>query len=171
MLRKLEQKDISYMIEWMHDPLVYCQYRTNFKDMTEDNARDFIESSLTDKNINFAFTDSEDNYLGTISLKNISAIDHNAEYAIVTRRIAQGTDAAFNATIEILRYAFQNLSLHKVYLNVLEKNKRANRFYEKLGFIYEGKFAEHLFIRGEYYNINWYGMTKEHFLSLYDVFE
>lgn len=146
MLRKLQQKDIHRMLEWMHDPLVNCHFRANFSKMTEDDAKAFIENSFNDENVNFAFTDDNDNYLGTISLKNISKNDKNAEFAIVTRREAQGTGAAFKATIEILRYAFNDLALHRVYLNVLEDNKRANRFYEKCGFNYEGKFMEHLFI-------------------------
>ncbi|MBR1729923.1 MAG: GNAT family N-acetyltransferase, partial [Selenomonadaceae bacterium] len=105
MLRKLESKDISNMIEWMHDPLVYCNFRVNFKDMTEQDAQNFIDTSFDDNNQHFAFTDAKDNYLGTVSLKNISTRDKNAEYAIVTRRNYQGTGAAFKATIEVLNYA------------------------------------------------------------------
>ena len=144
MLRKLEKKDIPRMLEWMHDPLVNCHFRANFAEMDENKAEAFIEKSFTDENVHFAFTDTDDNYLGTVSLKNISSTDKNAEYAIVTRRKAQGTGAAFNATIDVLRYAFNELNLHRVYLNVREKNLRANAFYRKVGFKYEGKFIDHL---------------------------
>lgn len=167
MLRKLEQKDIPRMLEWMHDPMVNCLYRVDFDSMTEKDVKSFIETSFTNDNVNFAFTDDKDNYLGTVSLKHISFDNKNAEYAIVTRRDAQGTGAAFHGTIEILKYAFDSLGLHRVYLNVLEDNKRANRFYEKCGFRYEGKFIDHLFLREKYHNLNWYGISKEQFLSLY----
>ena len=41
----------------------------------------------------------------------------------------------------ILRYAFCELNLQRVSLNVFEYNPRAIRSYEKLGFIHEGRVA------------------------------
>lgn len=153
------------MLEWMQDELVTCNYRADFKKMKEEQIIEFIKNSFTEDNQNFAFVDEEDTYLGTISLKNISQKDFNAEYAIVTRRCAQGTGVAYKATEEILKYAFEKLKLQRVYLNVLEENKRANRFYEKCGFVYEGKALEHLYLGGEFKNLNWYGMTRDRFLD------
>ncbi|WP_455534654.1 GNAT family N-acetyltransferase [Roseburia inulinivorans] len=160
MLRKLEQKDVPYMLEWMHDPAVACNFRADFKNMTEQNAIEFVKNSFTEENQNFAFVDDNDEYMGTISLKHISATDKNAEYAIVTRTKAQGTGLAYNATQDILKYAFEELGLHRVYLNVLEENERANHFYKKCGFQYEGKFVDHLFLEGRYKNLNWYGICR-----------
>lgn len=167
MLRRLEIKDVPYMLEWMHDKMVNCNYRANFAEMKEETVIQFIKESCTNENQNFAFVDEEDTYLGTISLKNISRKDLNAEYAIVTRRCAQGTGVAYDATKEILKYAFEELQLQRVYLNVLEENIRANCFYKKCGFNYEGKFINHLYLRGEFKNLNWYGITKDKFL-VYD---
>lgn len=163
MLRRLKMKDIPHMMEWMQDEQVTRNYRANFAETTEEQVIQFIENSFTKDNQNFAFVDEEDTYLGTISLKNISVQDFNAEYAIVTRRCAQGTGAAYTATDEILKYAFEELKLQRVYLNVLEENKRANRFYEKCGFFYEGTFVNHLYLRNEFKNLNWYGITKDKF--------
>ena len=91
------------------------------------------------------------------------SIDKNAEYAVVTRKCAQGTGIAYEATMDILEYAFEKLGLHRVYLNVLEENVRANKFYKKCGFRYEGTFQDHLCIHGAYKNLNWYGIRKEDF--------
>ena len=51
MLRKLEQKDVPYMLEWMHDPAVACNFRADFKNMTEQNAIEFVKNSFTEENI------------------------------------------------------------------------------------------------------------------------
>lgn len=162
-LRKLEEKDIPDMLEWMHDTRVNEKFRFDFANMTEEKVHDFVQNSFTEKNQNFAFVGEDDRYLGTISLKNISFVDKNAEYAVVTGVQAQGTGAAYQATMDILKYAFEELGLHRVYLNVLVENQRANAFYKKCGFSYEGVFKEHLFIRGEYKDLNWYGITKEQY--------
>lgn len=149
------------MLEWMHDGRINCNFRFDFASMTREKALDFIENSFTEKNQSFAFVDENDKYLGTISLKNISMLDKSAEYAIVASIDAQGTGAAKVATEELLQYAFKELGLHRVYLNVLEENRRANRFYEKCGFVYEGCFREHLFLRGRYRNLNWYAIVDD----------
>jgi RimJ/RimL family protein N-acetyltransferase len=45
----------------------------------------------------------------------------------------------------ILRYAFEELNLHRVNLSVFEFNKRAIRSYEKCGFKYEGVMREFIY--------------------------
>ena len=120
-LRKLEERDVSAMLEWMHDETVANNFRFDFMSMTEEKALDFVSKSFSDENQHFAIVDEDDNYLGTISLKNISSTDNNAEYAIVLRRNFWGKGYAQKATAEILNYAFNTLKLHKVYLNVLSE--------------------------------------------------
>lgn len=164
-LRKLKPEDADLMLEWMADHNVTKNFRIDFQKMTKENVLEYISNSFSDKTQNFAFVDSDDNYLGTISLKNISLADRNAEYAIVTRAGAQGTGIAGQATVELLEYAFTSLELHRVYLNVLEENCRANSFYKKIGFKYEGTSREHLYINGEYKNLNWYAITNEEFMK------
>ncbi len=162
MLRKLESRDVTGMLEWMHDERVAKNFRFDFMSMTKEKALDFISHSFTDENQHFAIVDAQNNYVGTISLKNISAADSNAEYAIVLRREFWGKGYAQKATAEILDYAFNTLNLHKVYLNVLEENIRANKFYKKFGFAYEGTFKEHLRLpqgRG-YGTLCWYAIIS-----------
>ncbi len=64
------------------------------------------------------------------------------------------------ATQEILRYAFEELGLHKVYLNVLEDNVRAQKLYEKCGFVYEGSAVDAVKINGMYKTLKLYGIIN-----------
>ena len=66
-----------------------------------------------------------------------------------------------------MRIAFYELGLKRVYLNVITENKRANAFYKKIGFVYEGTFKKHILINGELKDLNWYRMLKEEFDELY----
>ncbi len=76
-------------------------------------------------------------------------------------RNSWGKGFAQKATKEILNYAFRTLHLHKVYLNVLAENIRANKFYKKCGFSFEGTFKDHIYIDGEgYKNLNWYAVIN-----------
>ena len=64
------------------------------------------------------------------------------------------------ATRLLLDKAFGEWGLNKVYLNVLESNLRAIRFYEKCGFKREGLLKEHIYKDGILANLCLYGMLK-----------
>lgn len=162
MLRKLKEKDAPFMLEWMMDEDINKFFHFSKQNISLENALNFIKTAQ-DMSVNrhYAVVDEKDEYLGTISLKNISLEDHNAEYAVCFRKKSIGSGISRNATEELLRIAFDELKLHKVYLNVLSDNIRAIKFYEKMGFIFEGEFIDHVCIDGEYKNLKWYAIRNE----------
>lgn len=170
-LRALVEKDAAGMLEWMHDPQIQKCFRFNTESKTMEDVISFIQTAESEpvhgKSVHLAIVNDEDEYLGTISLKEIDTTAHNAEYAISLRKCAQGKGIGALATKEILRIAFMDFKLEKVYLNVLADNEKAIRLYEKTGFVYEGLFRNHLFLNGEYKSLKWYSMLKSEYLSLY----
>lgn len=161
-LRELQLKDAEKMYEWMSDPEVIESLAIGRYPNSKEKIEEFIKSSWSDKNnVHFAIVTDNDEYAGTVSLKNINLIDRNAEYAIAIHKEYWGSDYANFATDNIISYGFKKLNLNKIYLNVISKNVRANKFYEKYGFIFEGTFKEHMFINGELIDLNWYCIFKK----------
>ena len=160
-LRPLMLKDAPLMLEWMHDPQIASNFQTDFINMTLEHVTSFIKNSWSQTNRHYAVVDETDEYLGTMSLKNIDFHNRNAEYAVCLRRKAQGTNAAMDATKQLFEVAFQELKLHKVYLNVYTDNLRANRFYQKAGFVYEGCSKDAVCVRGVFKSLNWYGIIGD----------
>ena len=167
MIRKLEMRDLPYMYEWMQEEAVTANLQADFASFTREMVSDFIKKAMEQNeksdNIHYAVTDEQDEYMGTISLKNISRKDKNAEYAIVTRSKAHGKGYAAEATKDILNLGFNEYGLEKIYLYVITKNIAANKFYKKCGFKEEGVFRKHLLIHGSLEDIRWYSMLKEEF--------
>ncbi|MEF9990270.1 MAG: GNAT family protein [Christensenellaceae bacterium] len=160
-LRELQSKDAPFMLEWMHDADIGGQFKKNMTCISKKDVEAFICNSKETKNdVHFAVIDENDEYLGTISLKNINTEDKNAEYAISMRKKAMGTGAAKFATEQIIEYGFYKLGLERIYLNVLSDNKRAVRFYEKFGFCYEGEFKKHIMIDKELKDLKWFAVLK-----------
>ena len=158
-LRPLEEKDAAGMLEWMTDPSITQYFRFDASSVTLKGCREFIANANKQADCrHYAIADAQDEYLGTISLKNIA--DGAAEYAISTRRSAHGTGAAMAATRRILEIAFQELDLKRVYLNVLKDNGRANAFYRKAGFRFVREEENALIIRGEKKSLNWYEIER-----------
>ena len=163
-LRLLERDDAFPMLEWMHDTDVVSVLPTSFEKMTIEDCFAFIETAKIsqEKDLHLAICDSNEDYLGTVSLKNINKKNVNAEYAITLSRRAIGTGAARFATQEILKIAFDNLNLERVYLCVFSDNIRAIKFYKKIGFIHEGTFRKHMILKdGQLHDLEWYAILKE----------
>lgn len=160
-LRPLEEKDAIGMLEWMTDPAITRFFRFDATKMTLESCKAFISESGKQPNCrHWAIVNGNDEYLGTISLKEIDG--DSAEYAISTRSCAHGTGAAMAATRQILDIAFGELGLDRVYLNVLTDNGRANAFYRKAGFRYTHREENALEIRGEMKSLNWYEIGKNY---------
>jgi RimJ/RimL family protein N-acetyltransferase len=60
----------------------------------------------------------------------------------------------------ILRYGFEDLNLHRIWLRVFETNQRAIRSYEKAGFTLEGKFRQAQYLDGKYVDVMIMSMLK-----------
>lgn len=166
-IRKLKIEDSIKMLEWMHNTDINQYFKSDFSSATKDTVMDFITYAMAERKNerHLAVTDNNDCYMGTVSLKNIDSKNKNAEYAISLCPEAIGKGYANFATKKILDIGFAEYSLIKIYLNVINRNVRAIKFYEKFGFIKEGEFKEHLIIRGQQYNLLWYRMLLSEYLS------
>ena len=166
-LRKLQMKDAMGMLEWMQDKSVIKYLRIDTTNASHERAENFIKAAndSSKQSIHMAIVNEEDEYLGTISLKNIDKKVKSAEYAISMRSVAQGKGIAAKATRLILEKAFQEMQMSRIYLNVLSDNQRAIMLYEKCGFKYEGEFKNHICIRGEIKSLKWYAIMKEEYFN------
>lgn len=132
-LRRLEQKDAPLMLEWMHDPSVVKNLQSHFAAKTLDDCKAFIQAAEDEnENLHLAITDDNDEYMGTISLKNIH--DGTAEFAITIRKCAMGNGYSRDGMTEIIKRGFDELGLNKIFWCVNPVNQRAVRFYDKYGY-------------------------------------
>lgn len=132
-LRRLKAKDAEYMLEWMHDGSVVEFMDADFSSKSLADCLAFIESAKDDSdNLHLAIANEDDEYQGTVSLKNIK--DDNAEFAITIRKSAMGTGVSGEAMREIINIGFSERNLNLIYWYVSAENERAIRFYEKNGY-------------------------------------
>lgn len=94
----------------------------------------------------------EQRYLGNVWLHNIHWINRNAELRILLGDM-RGRGFGTRACKLLLRFAFQKLGLHKVYLYVSTANPRACRSFEKVGFAEEGMLRDEFFLDGRFVDV------------------
>lgn len=132
-LRKLERKDAPLMLEWMHDDFVVHDMQADFASKTIEDCNEFIKSAQeTDTNLHLAIVDKSDEYMGTVSLKNIH--DGSAEFGITIRKSAMGKGISKFAMQRIITIGFDELRLKRIFWCVNSTNSRAIRFYDKNGY-------------------------------------
>lgn len=134
-LRKLELKDADKMLTWMLDDSVVHYMGADFSKKTITDCETFILSSHTDSNnLHMAIVNDDDQYQGTVSLKNINRENSCAEFAIAVTKEAMGKGYSKYGMHEIIKIGLEALMLNQIYWYVSPQNKRAIKFYDKNGF-------------------------------------
>ena len=95
-------------------------------------------------------TDSSQ-HIGNIYLRHIDWVARHAELRIFLGEPGQRSKGYGQAVIRLLmKHAFEDLGLLRIYLFVLEDNQSAIRAYEKCGFVMEGSLRRQFFGEGRF---------------------
>jgi RimJ/RimL family protein N-acetyltransferase len=76
-----------------------------------------------------------------------------------------GKGYGFEASILILKYAFHELNLNRIFLTVREDNINAIKLYKKVGFKEEGLLRQQVYNNNKYINMIIMSILKDEFLN------
>ena len=168
-LRAIERDDIPRFMRWFNDPEVR-RYLSMYRPLSRAEEERWLESLLSRQNdIVLAIEVREGDgwrHIGNIGLHKI-----DWKNRVATLGIAIGEKGYWNrgygteAVRTMLRYAFGELGLHRVELEVYSFNPRAQRCYEKAGFKREGVRREALFRDGRFHDVITMGILRQEFES------
>ncbi|TDE01620.1 GNAT family N-acetyltransferase [Jiangella asiatica] len=91
-------------------------------------------------------------YAGGLAVNGIDADNESGGFRIDLVEKYRGQGIGPEAIELMLRYAFEEVGLHRVSLEVFEFNDRARRSYEKCGFVLEGRMRDALMWDGKRYD-------------------
>ncbi|MBN1304475.1 MAG: GNAT family N-acetyltransferase [Anaerolineales bacterium] len=111
----------------------------------------------------------EDNQiLGDITLGSLRWNNREAFIGIgIGDRSHWGKGYGTDAMHILLRYAFTELNLERLSLNVFGYNSRGIRTYEKVGFRVEGRQRQYLLRNNQRYDLIYMGILQEEWMQLY----
>lgn len=166
-LRPIEITDVdtSNIIRWRNDLSVKQNLYTQ-DDLTVEQHLWWFENRVKTGDCHqFIIEVNEDDKIipiGTIFIKSIDTHSKKGEYGIfIGENSARGKGYAYQATIQILKYAFETLKLNRVYLTVFSDNIPAIKVYEKSGFVEEGILRQDFLRHDGFADVVYMGITAE----------
>ncbi len=154
-LKSMTMEDAHYIIEWRNRPDIkkYFIYQGEFTVQGQKEWIDrYVKKGLVKQ---FMIVKSEDqDVIGSVYLRDIDYNFKKAEFGIFFGK-EYGKGYGTKAARMMLKYAFEELGLHRVYLRVFADNTRALASYKKVGFEKEGILRDDVYLNNEYKDVVW----------------
>ena len=161
-LRPMTYEDTDLIVAWRNQEEV----RRNFiyqALFTRESHQAWIRNMVeTGKVVQMMICEADtDTPVGSVYLRDISSQHHKAEYGIfIGGEGARGKGYGTLAARLMIRYAFEELRLHRLFLRAFAENRQAIRSYEKAGFVQEAYLHDDVCIDGVYRDIVLMGIWK-----------
>ena len=131
---------------------------------TEQDARAFLELTKEPGKIWLAITlRSDGRQIGGIGLR-VEEQHQHAELGYWLGVPFWGQGYATEAAQEMLRYAFEDLGLHRIFASYFKHNPASGRILKKLGMRYEGCQRQHLRKWDQFVDLELYGLLQQEWL-------
>jgi RimJ/RimL family protein N-acetyltransferase len=169
-LRAIEPEDAERAHRWINDRevtrtlMARYPYSLAFEKEWADGASK--ENGFGETR--FAIDTKDGVHIGVCGLHRGRPEDRNCELGIMIGEKdywsqGYGTDTMLTA----VRFAFDQMNMHKVTLGVFEFNDRAQAVYKKCGFVVEGRRREEYYQDGRYWDVIWMSVLDREFRALH----
>lgn len=152
-LRPLMMNHLDHVMTWVNDREVMQYFANRQRDITREEEANYLEaimSSKTDR-VYSIFNDGE--YVGQCSINQIYWPAKNGRLFVVIKKDAHGHGYGPEAIKQLLKLAWTELGLHKVWLIVRQDNRHAQAMYLNLGFNFEGLLRDEYLVGGKFYDM------------------
>jgi RimJ/RimL family protein N-acetyltransferase len=163
-LRALTQSDLDRVLNWHNDAELYSTLGGHLRFVNLESETQWLRHRLEaqdEVNLGICLADPGE-HIGNIYLRNIDWVHRNGElHTFIARREHRGKGYGSEAVKQLLRHAFEDLGLLRIYLHVLASNTAAIAMYEKCGFALEGRLRRHVFKKGAFEDMLVMGLCRE----------
>ena len=164
-LRAIERSDLPQLMEWRNRP----QYRRYFREYREINAamqeRWFEKQVLGDPNTcMFAIVErTGGGLLGACGACYIDWVNRSADFSIYIGADNLYIDEALapDAGETLLRYCFDELSLHRVWAEIYDFDEPKTILFDRLGFSVDGRHRQTHWAEGAWHDSLFYGLLAQ----------
>jgi RimJ/RimL family protein N-acetyltransferase len=168
-LRAREVTDRDRMARWINDPEVTRFHATRYPwSLAAEEAflRDRTAQPPGYADVSLAIETTEGEHIGSCGLHGVTYEGRNAELGImVGERAYWDRGYGSDAVRTLVRFGFDEMNLHRVWLRVFAFNERGIRSYTKCGFVEEGRLREQTWLEGRYWDQVVMGILRDDWLA------
>ena len=169
-LAPLDTANAATALAWLTDPEVNEFMLSGHEPMTIEQELAWyadMAASETDEVFQIHVTD-DGRYIGNTGLNKIDRTHRNAELGImIGSKPDQGRGYGRDAIVALLRYGFDTLGLHRIYLRCDPDNARGLACYRAVGFTETGLEREAVLVKGEFRSHITFDMLEDEFGARY----
>lgn len=157
-LRAVEKEDLALLRDWRNIP----EFRRNFREVRElnlTNQEKWFERSCVNNPNDFMFVIvrlSDNKPIGACGLLYINWVIRSADFSFYIGDNNSYIDSegyAKDAVILLINYGFNNLNLHKIWMELYEFDKlKLDFFQNEFNFLIDGKLRDNCFEDGKYWD-------------------
>lgn len=164
LLRAIEKEDMEFLREMINDEEMEKNVVGWSFPVSKYEQEKWFESQMLNKNNLRFIIELEGKRIGLATITNIDWKNRKACHGIKLygediKRKGLGTDAV----VTIMKYAFEELQINKLYSTILEYNEASLRLFEKCGWEREGILKESVYKNNKYVNEIVIGILKEQY--------
>ena len=157
-LEPLSLDHLDGIMTWVNDPEVTFYFARLGREITRDEEAEMVKTLIeSETDILYSIFEG-DEYVGQIGLSNIYWPARNGRMGIMLCRRAWGRRIGRRAAHLLLKRAFGELGLHKVWLIVRSDNEKGRRIWTSVGFQEEGLLRDEYFVKEKYYDMVRFGL-------------
>ncbi|KKT81907.1 MAG: hypothetical protein A2925_00810 [Candidatus Yanofskybacteria bacterium RIFCSPLOWO2_01_FULL_44_22] len=154
-MRPLKLEDARHIMGWVNDPVVTKNLQHFSKRFTLKDEKAYVKRMIASRSdFVFSFFDKKTGeYVGQGGIHQIIRENKLGRLAVVVKKDFWGKGYAQYIIPSLVRFAFDKLKLHKVWIMVYSDNKKSLHINSKLGFKKERLLREEYFWRGKYHDM------------------
>lgn len=151
-LRPMTEEDMPFMVTWRNHPDSRKWFFSQ-EIITLEGQKQWFKKTCEKSDERFFIIQNKDSDpVGTVSIYHIETAQRSAEYGrMLIAPEHRGMGYARDATIAVLKYAFEELPVDRVSLEVMVQNEKAVKLYGSIGFSEMGSYEKE--VDKKYYSI------------------
>ncbi len=173
-LRAFEPEDYKLLHKWRNDVEIGHYFSGTFRYTSTLNEQKWVESKIFDKeNVNCMICIKEsDEPIGCVFLNSIDYLNKSGHCpTFMGAREHWGKGYATEARVLILKHAFHDKGLERIWAHVHEDNIGSLRMHEKCNYKKEGILRRASYVNGGYKNYVVLSILREEFEELLEEYE
>ncbi len=155
-LRAFERDDAERCYRWMNDPNIVRTLKSRYP-IAFQNEIEWLDRAMhantTERH--FAIERKDDRtHVGNASIHDIEWVSRVASFGLfIGEPSAWNRGFGSDAIRTLVRFAFEEMNLRKLRINVFDYNDRAKHVLEMQGFVQEGRLRQEFYRDGSYHDI------------------